>query len=219
MHTHMYTQIHTHMHTQRHIYIYIYSHTHKHMEYTHKHAHIFCPTCDPGQASSQVLSNCPPIARRGYPVPVNVHTNARMQTWMHEDVNRFCRHIQLTTPRTYWGVSYLWWCTPPYASKFCVHEDIKLLKIMNVGNRTQARFACMRTWLWALHLKLLKIMNVGFLSTTLSLQEVRVLIFTDRMCLLFYTKKTTNSFFPFMNLLYFLNRWAVIRLDWRPFFL
>ena len=45
-------------------------------------------------------------------------------------------------------------------------------------------------------------------------QIVRVLNFTeDRMCQLFYTRKTTNSFFSFMNLFYFTNRQAVLLLD------
>ena len=52
-------------------------------------------------------------------------------------------------------------------------------------------------------------------------QEVRDLIFTgraDRTCPLFYTRKTTNFFFH-LYLFYFMNRRAVILLDWRPFFL
>jgi len=38
-----------------------------------------------------------------------------------------------------------------------------------------------------------------------------------RMCLLFYTRKTTNPTFLFMSLFYFMSRRAVILIDWRPF--
>jgi hypothetical protein len=49
-------------------------------------------------------------------------------------------------------------------------------------------------------------------SEGFSPQEVRVLIFTDRI--VFYTRKITNFIFSFMNLLYyFMNRRAVILLD------
>ena len=34
----------------------------------------------------------------------------------------------------------------------------------------------------------------------LAVAIVRVLIFTDRMCLLFYTRKATNSFFTYITL-------------------
>ena len=63
------------------------------------------------------------------------------------------------------------------------------------------------------------ILNLGIPLHTpsdgFSPQEVRVLIFIDRprVCLLFYTRKTTNSTSSFMHLFHFMNRRAVILLD------
>jgi hypothetical protein len=46
-----------------------------------------------------------------------------------------------------------------------------------------------------------------------SLRRKYALLFSQTGC----TSKTTNSIFSFLNLSYFLNRRAVILLDWRTF--